>query len=128
MPAPSLFDQVGETTLRNVVKDFYDHVFNDAMIGFFFVGKNKAHLIDREYEMAARMLGGDVRYTGKPMREAHQAHKIFGGHFERRMQLLKEALDRHNLPAEVKRVWLEHTRSLRSQITRDPNSHCGSSD
>jgi hemoglobin len=117
----SLFDMVGEDTLRRVIKDFYDHVFADPMIGFFFVGKDKARLIDKEFELAARMLGGTLRYTGTPIRQAHARHAIMGGHFERRLQLLREAMDRHGLSETVKAAWIKHTQELRSQVT---NSEC----
>jgi truncated hemoglobin YjbI len=40
---PSLFDQVGAARLRAMVADFYERVFADVMIGFLFVGKDRAH-------------------------------------------------------------------------------------
>ena len=73
------FDKIGEAKLRAVLADFYDRVFADVMIGFMFQGKDKQHLIDREYEMTAKMLGAQVAYAGRPMRTAHAAHTIFGG-------------------------------------------------
>lgn len=119
------FDAIGETKLRAVITDFYDRVFRDVMIGFMFQGKDKQHLIDREFELAARMLGAShIAYTGRPMRTAHGAHTIFGGHFERRLQILREAMADHAVDAEVQRVWIEHTQALRSQITRDQGSEC----
>ena len=119
------FEKIGETKLRAVLADFYDRVFADVMIGFMFQGKDKRHLVDREYEMAARMLGAtDVAYTGRPMRTAHGAHTIFGGHFERRLQILRETLADHAVDPEVQQVWLDHTIALRAQITSDKGSEC----
>lgn len=119
------FERIGEAKLRAVIADFYDRVFADVMIGFMFQGKDKQHLIDREYELAARMLGAShVAYTGRPMRTAHAQHTIFGGHFERRLQILRETLADHAVDAEVQRVWIEHTQALRAQITRDQGSEC----
>lgn len=120
-----LFDKIGETKLRAVVADFYDRVFADVMIGFMFQGKDKRHLIDREYEMAAKFLGApNVTYTGRPMRTAHAGHTIFGGHFERRLQILRETMRDHFVDPAVQQVWIEHTNALRSQITRDKGSEC----
>ena len=68
---PELFAKIGEAKLRAVITDFYSRVFGDVMIGFMFEGKDRQHLIDREYEFTARFLGGDVKYTGRPMRTAH---------------------------------------------------------
>jgi hemoglobin len=119
------FDKIGEAKLRAVLADFYDRVFADVMIGFMFQGKDKRHLIDREYEMTAKMLGAsNVTYTGRPMRTAHGAHTIFGGHFERRLQILRETMADHDVDPEVRQVWIDHTLALRDQITRDKGSEC----
>jgi hemoglobin len=125
MPDPSLFDQIGSDRLRAVIADFYDRVFADVMISYLFAGKNKAHLIDREWELTARMLGAaDVRYTGRSMRDAHAHHSILGGHFDRRLQLLKDALAAHAVPPAVFDAIVDHTEALRSQITADGTAEC----
>jgi hemoglobin len=119
------FDKIGDAKLRAVISDFYDRVFRDVMIGFMFQGKDKQHLIDREFELAARMLGAShITYTGRPMRTAHGAHTIFGGHFERRLQILRETMADHAVDADVQQVWIDHTQALREQITRDKGSEC----
>jgi hypothetical protein len=59
------------------------------------------------------------------MRTAHAAHSIFGGHFERRMQILRETLRDCGVDADVAAAWLEHSLALRSQVTRDQGSECG---
>jgi hemoglobin len=121
----TLFEKIGGDALRAVIADFYDRVFPDVMIGFMFEGKNKQHLIDREWELVAALLGAPgVKYTGRPMRTAHAQHTIFGGHFERRLQILRETLRDHAVDAEVQQAWIDHTQSLRAQITRDKGSEC----
>lgn len=122
---PQLFDKIGADPLRAVIADFYDRIFRDVMIGFMFAGKDKRHLIDREWELAAALLGAKgVTYTGRPMRTAHAQHTIFGGHFERRLQLLRETMRDHAVDPDVQQVWIDHTLSLRAQITRDRGSEC----
>jgi hemoglobin len=122
---PELFARIGEAKLRAVLADFYDRVFADVMIGFMFAGKDRAHLVEREYELTAKLLGAPgVAYRGLPMRTAHARHTIFGGQFERRLQILKETLEDHGVDPEVRRVWLEHTLALRPQITHDRGSEC----
>jgi hemoglobin len=121
----SLWDQIGEQTLRAVVVDFYDRVFDDAMIGFLFAGKDRQRLIDKEYEFTAKFLGAPgVRYTGRPMRAAHAASPILGGHFERRLQILRETLADHDVHPDVQKAWIDHTLALRSQVTGDRGSEC----
>lgn len=125
MKSSQRFDAIGGDALRAVIGDFYDRVFRDVMIGFMFRGKDKRHLIDREWELVAALLGAPgVAYTGRPMRTAHAQHTIFGGHFERRLQLLRETLRDHAVDPDVQQAWIDHTQSLRSQITRDQGSEC----
>lgn len=122
--SPELFAKIGEHKLRAVVTDFYSRIFGDVMIGFLFEGKSRQHLIDREYEFTASFLGGDVKYTGRPMRTAHAQSPIFGGHFERRLQILRETLRDNAVDPEVQRAWIDHTLALRDQITPDKGSEC----
>ncbi|MBA3464146.1 MAG: group 1 truncated hemoglobin [Deltaproteobacteria bacterium] len=125
MKDSTLFDQIGGDKLRVVLTDFYDRLFVDVMIGFMFQGKSKPQLIDREWQFTAGFLGApDVTYTGRPMRTAHAQHTIFGGHFERRLQVLRETLADHEVPEAVQKAWIDHTLALRSQITRDAGSEC----
>lgn len=142
MPRPCLGPRIGGVTtqdllaaagglagLERVVSSFYDAVFEDVMIGFFFRGLDKANLIKREVELAARMLGAEhVEYTGRPLRQAHAKHPIMGGQFDRRTQLLREAMALHELPEPVRDAWLEHTERLRPLITRDAKAECRDDD
>ena len=130
MKDPTLFDKIGPAKLRAVVTRFYDVVLADMMIGFMFRDvlrtAGKQHLIDREYEFVANFLGApDVKYVGRPMRAAHARHQIFGGQFERRLQILREAMRDEDVDPEVQAAWIAHTNALRSQITRDAGSECG---
>jgi hemoglobin len=125
MKSSSLFDRIGGDALRAVLTDFYARVFDDVMIGFMFRGKDRQHLIDREYELTAALLGAPgVRYTGRPMPAAHAQHTIFGGQFERRLQILRETLRDHGVDPEVQQAWTDHQLALRTQITRDRGSEC----
>jgi hemoglobin len=125
MKSSSLFDQIGAEALRAVLTDFYGRVFDDLMIGFMFRGKDRQHLIDREYELTAALLGAPgVTYTGRPMPAAHAQHAIFGGHFERRLQILRETLRDHRVDPAVQQAWIDHQLALRHQITRDRGSEC----
>lgn len=125
MKDPALFDQIGGEALRAVVTDFYDRLFRDVMIGFMFQGKDRAQLVQREWEFTAGFLGApNVSYSGRPMRTAHAQHRIFGGHFERRLQILRETMADHHVPAAVQDAWIGHTQALRAQITTDQGSEC----
>lgn len=114
----------GEAGLRALINDFVATVFDDVMIGFFFRKANRARIQEMEYQHAAEFLGGPVVYKGRPLAQAHKAHPIMGGQFARRKQLLKEAMERHSVPEDIVKKWLEHTESLREDITGDPGDEC----
>lgn len=114
----------GEVKLRAVIDDFVDRVFGDLMIGFFFRNADRARIKEMEYQLAANFLGGPVTYQGRPLDQAHAKHPIMGGHFARRRQILKETLDAHGLPDDVKKLWLDHTDALRPLITPARDAGC----
>jgi hemoglobin len=112
----SLFEQIGGDALRRVIVDFYERVFADVMIGYMFAGRDRQRLIDMEWELTARFLGGPTRYSGKPMREAHAPLQIFGGQFDRRLQILRNTLRDQQVDAEVAEAWIAHQLALRDQV------------
>jgi hemoglobin len=114
----------GEPELRAVVDDFIERVFDDTMIGFLFAQADKARIQQKEYELAAKELGAPVVYTGRGLPEVHGKHPILGGHFERRLQILRDTLQDHGVPEDVRRHLLEHNQRMRSAITRHQGSDC----
>jgi len=124
MPAPLHEQAGGAEKLRVVLRDFYDAVFGDVMIGYLFREADKDRLVERELELTLRALGADVAYTGRPIAEVHAPLPIMGGHFRRRRVLLAEAMARHDLPAAVQAALLAHTDALRAQVTPDASGEC----
>src|SRR5690349_11182597 len=121
----SLFEDLGgEAALRPIIERFVDRVFDDVMIGFFFRNARRERVKAKEYEFAARHLGADIEYTGRPIDEAHRAHPIMGGQFARRLMILKETLEAAGVPEHVKQHWLAHTESLRPLVTADAGREC----
>jgi hemoglobin len=118
------FTRLGEDRLRSIVDDFINRVTSDLMIGFFFANVDLRALKQREFELAAQMLGADLPYTGRPMRQAHQGHPIMGGHFDRRSQILRNVLAAHDVPDDIRASWMEHVEALRDQITGRQGGGC----
>jgi hemoglobin len=124
-PTASLYAAMGgEAKLRAVIDDFVERVFDDVMIGYFFRGVNKARLKQLELEHAAQFLGGPQKYSGRSLVQAHAKHRIMGGQFARRKQILREVLGDHGVPEHVREAWLAHVESLREQVTTDPDGQC----
>ena len=65
-----------------------------------------------------------MRYRGGPLEVAHAQHRIMGGQFSRRKELLRQTLVAHGVAADIIDAWLEHTESLRAQVTTDPGGQC----
>lgn len=121
----SAFDRLGgEAALRAIVDDFVARVFADPMIGFFFRAIDPRRIRELEYQHAAEHLGGPVQYRGRPLADAHGKHPIRSGHFDRRTTILRETLDQHGVPPDVRDAWLAHVESLRALILGDPAGRC----
>jgi hemoglobin len=125
MPEPSLFEALGaEPKLRAIIERFVDRIFDDVMIGYLFRAADRQRVKDKEFEFAARHLGAPVAYTGRPLAEAHRAHRITGGQFMRRLQILKETLAEFAVPDLICAHWLSHTLELKAQITDNALDEC----
>ena len=114
----------GEPALRRLIEDFYDRVFGDTMIGFFFRSASRTRLVEKELELALKQLGADVDYTGRPLGAAHEPHRIFGGQFDRRLQILRETMADHALPPDVQERWIAENLALRPTITENAAGEC----
>jgi len=122
---PTLFDRLGgEPTLRAIIDRFVDRLFDDLMIGYLFRAADRERVKAKEYEFAARHLGGPAEYTGRELSAAHRAHRITGGQFMRRLQILKETLAAFRVPPEVSDAWVAHTLSLQTEITDNALDQC----
>lgn len=124
-PELSLFEQLGgEPVLRRIMTRFVARIVDDVMIGFFFRDVDHERLIQREVEFAARHLGADIAYTGRALTEAHAPHRIMGGQFMRRLQILKETLAEFQVADPIREHFVEHTLKLMPQITGNLASEC----
>ena len=121
----SLYEQLGgESKLRGIIDVFVDRVCEDVMIGFFFRDVDRERLKKFEFQFAARFLGADLVYEGRPLGAAHRKHPIMGGQFARRKKILSDVLQEEGVPVNIVDAWLEHTEKLRGQITGDAGSDC----
>jgi hemoglobin len=121
----SYFEELGgEEKLRAIIDEFVDRLFDDLMIGFFFAKANRERIKRFEYQHAAEFLGAPVKYEGRPLAVAHRAHRIMGGQFLRRKEILRQTLLKHEVPEHIIDAWLAHVESLRPLITSDPGGEC----
>ena len=125
MTERTLYDELGgEPALRRVIDRFVDRLFDDVMIGYLFRAADRARVKEKEFEHAAEHLGAPIAYTGRPVAAAHAPHRIRGGQFMRRVQILKETLAEFGVPATIAEHWVSHTLGLRALVTADEDGVC----
>lgn len=113
----SLYDEIGgEEALRRVLCALYDKLFDDAIVGFLFAGKDKAKLVESQLWFTARFLGGPSRYTGMSIPDAHAKLPLLAGHFDRRHLLLRQTLEEQKVPDAVRAEWLRVDRQLKYAV------------
>lgn len=107
----------GEPVVRGIIDRFVDRAFDDMIIGFFFLGKDRAGIKTHEYAHAAAVLGAGVPYTGRPIAPLHRALRINAGQFRRRLAILRAEIERAGVPNDVATLWLDAQRAMERQIT-----------
>jgi len=118
---PTTFDLIeevgGQDRMREMMRTFYDRLFDDAIVGFLFQGHDKAHLVETQIQYLTANLGDrSGTYSGKPIRKAHAHLPILAGHFDRRHHLLELLLAEYDVPDHVRQAWLELDASLRPLV------------
>jgi hemoglobin len=109
----------GQERLRAIVHDFYSQVFEDAMIGFFFVDNDLEHLVDMQVAyLRARLGNEEADYGGESIRAAHRDLPILPAHFDRRHELLVETLEDWDVPEHVYDAWVDLEQRLRDLVVR----------
>lgn len=116
----SLSDEVGGVDrLEEIVRTFYERVFADPMIGFFFANSDLDEITAAQVQYVRARLGNEqVEYTGESIRRAHLDHPILSGHFDRRHTILKETLEEYDVPEHVREAWLGLEQRLRELVVR----------
>lgn len=105
--------------IEAALDDLYTQMFDDPMVGFFFVGKDKGKIVREQVPLVRRMLGeASVAYEGKPIPEAHASLPILPGHFDRRHLLLREVLERRGVAVDARERWLEIDRGFRDAVLK----------
>ena len=115
---PSDFEKLGgESGLKDHIRAFVARAHADLIIGFLFQSADLELLVEREAQFAARHLGGELTYTGRPLGQVHGPLRINTGHFRRRHVLLANTLRERGVEEEVIERWLEAERPLLTLIT-----------
>lgn len=110
-----------EAKLKVIVRDFYERMSKDVLIGFFFTGKDLAPIADQQADFLLFASGLKNEYQGKLPTFAHiQLPPILQGHFDRRLVILKETLREHGIADKDIRTWIEFENAFRNVVQKDP--------
>ena len=109
----------GWDAFEAIVRSLYDRMFADLLIGYFFDGLDKEHLIASQCDYLSAHLGDRAgSYNGPSIRRAHATLAILPGHFDRRHKILQNVLAENHVPAHVQEAWLGFDKSLREFVVK----------
>ncbi len=111
-----MYEAIGADFVQRAIARFYVLAFEDGILAHFFFGKDREEITRQQVDFAGAMLGGPVKYRGKPLAAAHRGLAIRGPHFGRRQVLMREVLDELGLAAELADAWMAREEALRPLI------------
>ena len=90
----TLYDRIGGTNgITDLVTAFYNRVLADEELAPFFKNAKIAKLRAMQVELFSAALGGPVKYTGRPMAQAHRHLKIGLPDYQRFIRHLFDTLN-----------------------------------
>ncbi len=110
----------GEAKLRKILEDFYAAMAPDVLIGFFFDGKDLHHIAHQQANFLLNAAGLVDRFDGKGPSQAHlQMAPILSGHFDRRLVILRQVLEKHGLTSAQINAWVQFEEGFRLLVVKN---------
>lgn len=107
----------GEEKALALMRHFYDRLFDDMIIGFFFDNSDHEALVRSQLAYVHAHIGGrQGSYDGPSIRKAHAQLPILTGHFDRRHQILRETLEKFDVADHVREAWLGLDVAMREMV------------
>jgi hemoglobin len=114
---PTLFDRIGgEAVLRPVVARVVDRTAADPRSHHHFDGVRLSYLKDSIYKFICRLGGGGCDYDGETMQRTHSHLRIRASEFDALVQVMREELDRAQVPQGPKNELLRKLAPLKRDI------------
>jgi truncated hemoglobin YjbI len=110
--------RLSEEKLAQIIDTLITKMAKDMMIGFHFVKVDLSRLRELELQHARDALFGTTSYEGRPIQQAHKAHRVFGGSFDRRIKLLSDILIAHEVDEDIRAYWIAHQQRFRAQVVQ----------
>jgi len=94
---PTLYEQLGDQRLLQMLNTFYTQVFESKILGPLFNHTQKDVILDKQFCFLTQFLGGPPRYNEKygtpKMRMRHMAHKIDMTARDEWLRIMKSSID-----------------------------------
>ena len=114
----TLFDRLGgEETVERMVDEFYGRVTADTALQPFFEQTSMEKLRRMQREFFGAALGGPIKYSGRPLNEAHAGKGIKIGHFQRYVDHLLDTLKQFELNDREVDGIIDHVSAYITDIT-----------
>lgn len=118
-PDPALWAELGEGRIvRQVLDDFYAHVYQDPQLSPFFRGITPHHVAGKQYAFMHRAMTGQPGYFGDRPHNAHHRMVISDALFDHRQALMEAALRRAGLDAVQIARWTRFELHFRADIVK----------
>lgn len=118
----TIYEEIGAERLTAIIRAFYEKTFQDPMLAHFFINMDHEHLVAMQVDFVGSMLGGPLKYRGKPLEQIHDTMLIRPPHFRRRQRILEETMVEHGLDESVIEFWLKQEERLKPLIMKDQTS------
>ncbi|MCP3687617.1 MAG: 2Fe-2S iron-sulfur cluster binding domain-containing protein [Gammaproteobacteria bacterium] len=107
-PDPEMWKALEEGRLLNqILKSFYDRVFEDEMLSPYFHGVTKQRLIEKVYNFLYQIFTGEKVFFGERPRNSHHWMVISGEVFDHRENIMEQCLREHGLAEHLIQRWLK---------------------
>lgn len=116
----NLFDRVGEERILHILEKFYEIMAKDNLLLHFFIGKDLKHIAHQQFLFMKNAAGLTPFFQGRGPSTAHtHIPPIWQGHFDRRLVLLKDFLERENIDAPIASAWVQFEKNFEAIVVQD---------
>jgi len=118
-PDGEMWAALHEGALMNrILTDFYDEVFDDALLAPYFTGVTRHRVIGKVYSFMKQIFTGERVYFGDRPRNSHHWMVIPDEVFDYRESLMAKWLRHHGLDEHLVQRWLAIEHSFRADIVK----------
>lgn len=122
---PNLYHALGgKPTLEKVHKIFYDILYARPWLGQYVHDMPQNVIEAQQTDFMTAAMGGPEVYSGKFPGPAHRHMYITEEMFGLRQTLLKQALEKAQIPDELAEKWLNINASFRSGLVKESLTAC----